>query len=111
MIGAFLSSPFFTSQASVKYRNTVWLLVMSGRAPTPWDFLRLLIERKVKVQILEDREIVGVMQGYDEHSNLVLSNLVETLLIRGADGQVARHSRSLDLLFIRGDRVITVSPC
>jgi U6 snRNA-associated Sm-like protein LSm3 len=83
---------------------------MQEGAPKPQDFLRVCLERKVKVQILGKRELVGTMQGYDEHCNLLLSEIVETLTVVDAEGRQVKHARSLDLLFVRGDRVITVSP-
>ena len=76
----------------------------------PQDFLRLCMERRVKVQVFENRELVGVLHAYDEHCNIILNEVTETLTVPGQDGIPMKHTRNLDLLFIRGDRVITISP-
>jgi U6 snRNA-associated Sm-like protein LSm3 len=83
---------------------------MQDVTPKPRDFLRVCLERKVKVQIIGQRELVGTMQGFDEHTNLVLSDISETVTVTDAEGKPEKHTRSLDMLFIRGARVITVSP-
>jgi U6 snRNA-associated Sm-like protein LSm3 len=78
--------------------------------PSPLDFLRVCLERRVKVQIVDSRELIGVMEGYDEHCNLLMSGITETLTVGDPTSGPLRHTRSIALLFIRGDRVITVSP-
>jgi U6 snRNA-associated Sm-like protein LSm3 len=77
---------------------------------TPLDFLRLCLTRKVKVQVMDDRELVGTMEGFDEHCNLLLNEITETLTVDRFGPQQMTHTRSIALLFIRGDQVITVSP-
>jgi U6 snRNA-associated Sm-like protein LSm3 len=79
-------------------------------SPKPQDFLRVLINRRIRVQLLGHREMLGLMHGYDEHCNLLLSDVQDTVTVTGPDGARVRHTRAIDLLFIRGDRVITVSP-
>jgi U6 snRNA-associated Sm-like protein LSm3 len=78
--------------------------------PTPLDFLRLCVARRVKVQVLDDRELVGIMDGFDEHCNLLLSEITETLTLDRFGPEPVSHARSIALLFVRGDQVITVSP-
>jgi U6 snRNA-associated Sm-like protein LSm3 len=82
----------------------------SSRVPTPMDFLRVLVERRVKVQVAQGRELLGIIQGYDEHCNLLLNEVSESVTFRAPDGRVTHPSRSIDLLFVRGDQVITISP-
>jgi small nuclear ribonucleoprotein (snRNP)-like protein len=78
---------------------------MHEGTPKPRDFLGVCRERKVKVNILGNRELFGMMQGFDEHSNLVLSEITETLTVTDTE---RKHTRSLRVLFVRGDRMITV---
>lgn len=79
--------------------------------PMPLDYLRLCLERRVKVQIYEGgRELVGILQAYDEHCNIVLSEVFETYYVQDEKGSPLRTNRHIDLLFIRGERVSTVSP-
>ena len=78
--------------------------------PMPQDFLRLCLERRVKVQVADNRELIGVLHGYDEHCNIVVGEANETFLVETEKGDVLRQTRVMDLLFVRGDRVITISP-
>jgi small nuclear ribonucleoprotein (snRNP)-like protein len=82
---------------------------MSKDQPMPQDYLRLCLEKRVKVQTLDQRELIGVLHAYDEHSSLVLGDTAESFPCTTPDGQLTRQTRPLDLLFIRGDRVITIS--
>jgi U6 snRNA-associated Sm-like protein LSm3 len=83
---------------------------MSKDQPMPQDYLRLCLETRVRVQVLDQRELIGILHAYDEHSNLVLGDTTESFPAVTPDGQFIRQSRPLDLLFVRGDRVITISP-
>ncbi|OHT02524.1 Sm protein [Tritrichomonas foetus] len=83
----------------------------AAEKPMPQDFLRLCLERRVKVQILEGgRELVGVLQAYDEHCNIVLNEVNETSYMYDEKGTPLRTTRQMDLLFIRGERIVTISP-
>jgi small nuclear ribonucleoprotein (snRNP)-like protein len=81
---------------------------MSKDQAMPQDYLRLCLEKQVKVQLLDRRELLGVLHAYDEHSSLVLGDTTELCVSATPDGQ-ARQTRPLDLVFLRGDRVITIS--
>lgn len=83
----------------------------AAEKPMPLDFLRLCLERRVKVQIYEGgRELVGILQGYDEHCNIVLSEAFETYYVQDEKGAPLRTNRHIDLLFVRGERIVTISP-
>ncbi|KAK8878518.1 U4/U6-U5 snRNP complex subunit lsm3 [Tritrichomonas musculus] len=83
----------------------------AAEKPMPLDYLRLCLERRVKVQILENgRELVGILQAYDEHCNIVLSEAFETYYIPDENGSPLRTNRHIDLLFVRGERIVTISP-
>lgn len=75
----------------------------------PLDFLRLCLERRVKVQLNGDREVDGVLHAYDEHCNLVVGDVQEILVVT-VDNKKMRKTRTFELLYIRGDRVVTISP-
>lgn len=83
---------------------------MSIENPMPQDFLRICLEKRVLVQLIEGRKLSGVFHAYDEHCNVLLSDVVETLLIPSPDGTLEPCTRNLDLLFVRGDRIMTISP-
>lgn len=78
----------------------------------PQDFLRLCLERRVRVQTIEvGRELVGVLQAFDEHCNIVLEDAFETFFVPDANNmELLRRTRNIDLLFVRGERIVTISP-
>lgn len=82
---------------------------MASEKPMPQDFLRLCLERRVKIQTTGDRELEGILHAYDEHCNLVVGDVRE-LHIDSSTGTKMRYTRSFELLFVRGDRVVTISP-
>ncbi|KAH7914410.1 like-Sm ribonucleoprotein [Hygrophoropsis aurantiaca] len=83
----------------------------------PFDLIRLSLSERVFVKLRGDREITGVLHAYDGHMNLILSDVEETIMIvdvaDGASedqGTVKVAKRKMDMLFVRGDGVILVSP-
>lgn len=69
------------------------------------------------VKLRGDRELTGVLHAYDGHMNLILSDVEETIMIvdpieGGMEGQgaVKVAKRKMEMLFVRGDGVILVSP-
>jgi len=68
----------------------------------PLDILDQVLNRQpVIVSLKGGRELLGVLQGYDVHMNLVLDKAEE---IEGG------QSRSVGTLIVRGDNVIYISP-
>jgi len=82
----------------------------------PFDLIRLSLSERVFVKLRGDRELTGILHAYDGHMNLIMSDVEETIMIvdteSAANGQgvinVAR--RKMEMLFVRGDSVILVSP-
>ncbi|KAI0092045.1 hypothetical protein BDY19DRAFT_990793 [Irpex rosettiformis] len=81
----------------------------------PFDLIRLSLSERVFVKLRGDRELTGVLHAYDGHMNLILSDVEETIMIidqhEGTTGE--QHTiakRKMDMLFVRGDGVILVSP-
>jgi U6 snRNA-associated Sm-like protein LSm3 len=83
---------------------------MTAEKPMPQDYLRLCLEKRVKVQVVGDHEIIGVLHAYDEHYSLVISDADETGNMPAPDGTPVLVSRKMELVFVRGDRIITISP-
>ncbi|KAI0921687.1 hypothetical protein AcV5_000789 [Taiwanofungus camphoratus] len=90
---------------------------ISSAIQEPFDLIRLSLSERVFVKLRGDRELSGVLHAYDGHMNLILSDVEETIMIvdqvEGAlDGQntVNIAKRKMDMLFVRGDGVILVSP-
>ena len=68
----------------------------------PLDILDQVLNREpVIVSLKGDRELRGVLQGYDVHMNLVLDQAEEV-----TDGVAHR----IGMLIVRGDNVIYISP-
>ena len=53
---------------------------MSGR---PLDVLEETLEDSVTVALKDGETVTGVLEGYDQHMNLVLSGAEDTTVIRG----------------------------
>ncbi|KAL5507802.1 hypothetical protein ACEPAH_5420 [Sanghuangporus vaninii] len=82
----------------------------------PFDLIRLSLNERVFVKLRGDRELNGVLHAYDGHMNLILSDVEETILLVDTNeiapptGRINVARRKMDMLFVRGDGVILVSP-
>ncbi|KAF5388440.1 hypothetical protein D9615_000553 [Tricholomella constricta] len=80
----------------------------------PFDLIRLSLSERVFVKLRGDREITGILHAYDGHMNLILSDVEETIMLvdveGAAEGTVNVAKRKMEMLFVRGDGVILVSP-
>ncbi|KAF5359048.1 hypothetical protein D9758_004755 [Tetrapyrgos nigripes] len=85
---------------------------LSSGIQEPFDLIRLSLSERVFVKLRGDREMTGILHAYDGHMNLILSDVEETIMIvdEGAAGTVSVAKRKMDMLFVRGDGVILVSP-
>lgn len=82
----------------------------TNEKPMPQDFLRFSMLKKVKVTVLEDRELIGTLHSYDEHCNIILGDVTEGLMGLDSNGRRAPVStRQIELLFIRGDRIVSIA--
>eukprot|EP00586_Coscinodiscus_wailesii_P012960 CAMPEP_0172496770 /NCGR_PEP_ID=MMETSP1066-20121228/92719_1 /TAXON_ID=671091 /ORGANISM="Coscinodiscus wailesii, Strain CCMP2513" /LENGTH=89 /DNA_ID=CAMNT_0013269227 /DNA_START=60 /DNA_END=329 /DNA_ORIENTATION=+ len=81
----------------------------------PLDLIRLSIDERVYVKCRNDRELRGKLHAYDQHLNMVLGDVEETVTTHEIDDEtdeeiVKKATRNLDMLFVRGDIVVLVSP-
>eukprot|EP00906_Rhabdomonas_costata_P003557 RCo005416 len=81
----------------------------------PLDLIRLSLDERIYVKLRGDRELRGQLHAYDQHLNMVLGNVEETLTVtvvdeRTYEERVQVKTRNIDMLFVRGDGVILVSP-
>lgn len=74
----------------------------------PLDLVRFQLDEFVLVKLRGAREMKGRLQGYDSHCNMVLSEAQE-YIYDIAEDQPPIIKRS-DMIFVRGDSVILVSP-
>ncbi|KAK4639822.1 U4/U6-U5 snRNP complex subunit lsm3 [Podospora bellae-mahoneyi] len=79
----------------------------------PLDLVRLLLDEVVFVKLRGDRELKGRLHAYDSHCNLILGDVEETIYVvedEENDEEVKTISRKSEMLFVRGDSVVLISP-
>mmetsp|Transcript_111444 Transcript_111444/g.240108 ORF Transcript_111444/g.240108 Transcript_111444/m.240108 type:complete len:93 (+) Transcript_111444:55-333(+) len=81
----------------------------------PLDLIRLSIDERIFVKCRNDRELRGKLHAYDQHLNLVLGEVEETVTVHEVDEEteeeiVRTSKRNMEMLFVRGDVIILVSP-
>ncbi|KAG5953613.1 hypothetical protein E4U13_008024 [Claviceps humidiphila] len=80
----------------------------TSHVPEPLDLVRLLLNEVVFVKLRGDRELKGKLHAYDSHCNLVLGEVEETIFAVDDDEEAV--SRKSEMLFVRGDSVVLISP-
>lgn len=68
----------------------------------PLDALNKARDKRVIVELKNNRQYIGKLKSFDIHINLVLEDAEEHI-----DGEV---KRKLGVVFIRGDTITIVSP-
>ncbi|XP_066917938.1 U6 snRNA-associated Sm-like protein LSm3 [Clytia hemisphaerica] len=81
----------------------------------PLDLIKFSLDEKVYVKMRNDRELRGKLHAYDQHLNMVLGDVEETVTTVELDEETMEEifkqsKRSIPMLFIRGDGVILISP-
>lgn len=81
----------------------------------PLDLIRLSIDERVYVKCRNDRELRGKLHAFDQHLNLVLGDVEETVTTTEMDDEtdeviVKKATRNVGMIFVRGDIVVLVSP-
>lgn len=81
----------------------------------PLDLIRLSLDEKIVVKLKGDRELRGKLHAYDQHLNMVLGEVEETVTMVEIDEEtfeeiIKTNKRVVPYLFVRGDSVILISP-
>ncbi|KAL7750142.1 Sm-like protein lsm3b [Sorochytrium milnesiophthora] len=81
----------------------------------PFDLVRLSLDERIYVKLRGNRELRGKLHAYDEHMNMVLGDVEETITIVDVNEQTLEEvvrivKRNNEMLFVRGDVVILVTP-
>lgn len=77
--------------------------------------IRLSIDERVYVKLKGDRELRGKLHAYDQHMNMILGEVEETVTTVEIDEEtfeeiIKTNKRVVPYLFVRGDGVILISP-
>lgn len=67
----------------------------------PLNFLRFNLDEHIYIKLRGNREIFGRLQAYDQHMNLIMSEIIE----KNRDVS----EREMKLSFIRGDNIIHIA--
>ncbi|KAJ1554713.1 Sm-like protein lsm3b [Nowakowskiella sp. JEL0078] len=81
----------------------------------PLDLVRLSLDERIYVKMRGDRELRGRLHAFDQHMNLVLGEVEELITVvelneATQEEAVRTIKRAHEMLFVRGDGVILVSP-
>ncbi|OJD34211.1 u6 snrna-associated sm-like protein lsm3 [Diplodia corticola] len=80
----------------------------------PLDLVRLSLDEVVFVKLRGDRELKGRLHAYDSHCNLVLGDVEEIIYVVEEDANEEEVVRTVkkqsEMLFVRGDSVVLISP-
>mmetsp|Transcript_13259 Transcript_13259/g.17345 ORF Transcript_13259/g.17345 Transcript_13259/m.17345 type:complete len:90 (+) Transcript_13259:99-368(+) len=81
----------------------------------PLDLIRLSIDERVYIKCRGERELRGKLHAYDQHLNMILGDVEETVTTTEVDAEtdeeiVKKAVRRVGMLFVRGDIIVLVSP-
>lgn len=68
----------------------------------PFDALNKAKDKKVIIELKNQKQFVGILKAFDPHINVVLEDAEERV-----DGEL---TRKLGSIFVRGDTIILISP-
>jgi len=91
------------------------LPTQSGTVEEPLDLIRLSLDERIYVKMRGERELRGRLHAYDQHLNMVLGDVEETVTTVEIEAEtqeemIKTQKRKIEMLFVRGDGVILVSP-
>ena len=80
----------------------------------PLDMIKDNLDKQVYIKLRNDRELVGKLNAYDQHLNMILEDAEETHTSVELDEETYEQvykqiKRSMPMVFIRGDGVILLS--
>ena len=89
--------------------------VPTNTVEEPLDLIRLSLDERIYVKMRNDRELRGRLHAYDQHLNMILGDVEETVTTLEIDEETYEEiykqtKRNIAMLFVRGDGVILVSP-
>mmetsp|Transcript_23781 Transcript_23781/g.32443 ORF Transcript_23781/g.32443 Transcript_23781/m.32443 type:complete len:95 (+) Transcript_23781:89-373(+) len=87
----------------------------AGNVEEPLDLIRLSLDQRIYVKMRGERELRGHLHAYDQHLNMVMENVEETIFKLEVEEDTGEElinttKRNLPMTFVRGDGVILISP-
>lgn len=76
----------------------------------PLDLVRYSLDERVYVKLRGNRELRGRLHAYDSHCNMVMGDVEETIHIIEENEEPKTIKKRSEMLFVRGDSVILISP-
>uniref|UniRef100_H0XY10 U6 snRNA-associated Sm-like protein LSm3 n=1 Tax=Otolemur garnettii TaxID=30611 RepID=H0XY10_OTOGA len=79
----------------------------------PLDLIRLSLSKRIYVKVRNDQELWGRLHAYDQHLNMILGDVEETVTTIETDEEIYEEKstkRIIPMLFVRGDGVVLVAP-
>ena len=103
------------SQKSIKMAEDMSDVPVSIAVEEPLDLIRLSLDERIYVKMRNERELKGRLHAYDQHLNMILGDVEETVTTAEIDEETYEEvfkstKRNIPMLFVRGDGVILVSP-
>lgn len=62
----------------------------------PEDLLKIALNKQVKIRVKDSKDVTGILQAFDEHYNILLTDAKEL-------------DKKMGTLYIRGDIVVMLS--
>ena len=75
----------------------------------PLELLKLNLDERVFVKLRGARSLVGTLQAFDSHCNIVLSDATETIHELEENGELTSRERESEMIFVRGDSVVSIT--
>uniref|UniRef100_A0A665SXR2 U6 snRNA-associated Sm-like protein LSm3 n=1 Tax=Echeneis naucrates TaxID=173247 RepID=A0A665SXR2_ECHNA len=98
-----------------RHASCVSLQPSSNTVEEPLDLIRLSLDERIYVKMRNDRELRGRLHAYDQHLNMILGDVEETVTTVEIDEETYEElykstKRNIPMLFVRGDGVVLVAP-
>uniref|UniRef100_A0A673AAB2 U6 snRNA-associated Sm-like protein LSm3 n=2 Tax=Percomorphaceae TaxID=1489872 RepID=A0A673AAB2_9TELE len=106
---------YFILFCSVLFEIVTVIQPTTNTVEEPLDLIRLSLDERIYVKMRNDRELRGRLHAYDQHLNMILGDVEETVTTVEIDEETYEElykstKRNIPMLFVRGDGVVLVAP-
>uniref|UniRef100_A0A8C8C4V0 U6 snRNA-associated Sm-like protein LSm3 n=1 Tax=Oncorhynchus tshawytscha TaxID=74940 RepID=A0A8C8C4V0_ONCTS len=85
-------------------QHLIWSLLQQIISNTMED-----LDERIYVKMRNDRELRGRLHAYNQHLNMILGDVEETVTTVEINEEIATK-RNISMLFVGGDGVVLVAP-